>query len=125
MREALSGTRSGYPESSLPSGDYCLSPSVDSGYLDWVLTTVSGGAWSWNSSTSGSWTAGGNWSPATVPSSGTVTFAGAVTTPITVTLDANQAAGALVFGDGVNASNYTGVAVLAAGWGAWRRRRKV
>jgi autotransporter-associated beta strand protein len=104
-----SSVTTGYSLPTAPNGEtYALSTGVDSGYLDLVVSgAFSGGAWSWNSSTSGSWTAGSNWSPATVPSGGTVTFAGANAAPITVTLDANQTAGALVFGDGVNASSYT------------------
>ena len=60
----------------------------------------------WISSGSGSWAAAGNWFPATVPTSGPVTFAGS-NSPITVTLDTNQTAGALVFGDKVSPSSYT------------------
>ncbi|MGA2253062.1 MAG: hypothetical protein ABSG53_00235, partial [Thermoguttaceae bacterium] len=64
----------------------------------------SGGAWNLNAS--GSWANGSNWSSATVPSSGTVTFAGAPSAAITVTLDGNQSAGALVF-NVFNANGYT------------------
>jgi autotransporter-associated beta strand protein len=70
--------------------------------------------WTWThgSGTSASWSNGTNWSPATVPSSGTATFAGA---RITVTLDGNQSAGALVFNvagtDGYTLSQGTGGAL--------------
>ncbi len=71
-------------------------------YLDLVVTA---GA-TWISSGSGSWAAAGNWFTATVPTSGPVTFAGS-NSPITVTLDTNQTAEALVFGDKVSPSSYT------------------
>ncbi len=59
---------------------------------------MSGGTWAGNAS--GSWTVASNWSYPIIPTSGTVSFAGVPVnpnSPITVTLDGNQSAGALVF----------------------------
>ncbi len=69
------------------------------------LDLVAIGATAWSSSISQSWTGPGNWSYGSVPSSGTVSFAvvPGTTAPITVTLDGNQSAGALVFN--VSSSN--------------------
>ena len=68
-------------------------------------TAVSSGTWNTTAGT-GSWASGSNWLPATVPSSGTLTFAGTPATPITVTLDGYQTAGALVF-EGSGSKGYT------------------
>ncbi len=64
------------------------------------LEIVSAGlpTWSWNQSGGGSWTTAGYWTPSGIPTSGTVTFPElGATSPITVTLDGPQTAGALVF----------------------------
>jgi autotransporter-associated beta strand protein len=65
----------------------------------------SGGTWNVNGS--GSWTNVDNWSSSMAPSSGTVTFAGAPSAAITVTLDGNQSAGALVFNVSGGCNGYT------------------
>jgi autotransporter-associated beta strand protein len=92
---------------SAPVGDtYALSTTAENNFIDLVVTStavLSGGTWTTNGN--GSWTQGTNWSCSpTVPSSGTVAFAGAATSPVTVTLDGPQSAGALVFN---NANAYT------------------
>jgi autotransporter-associated beta strand protein len=82
-----------------PGGEtYALSASVDSGYLDLVVSgTAAASGGTWVHAGSGSWAIGGNWSSApTPPSSGTVTFP-EVGLPVTITLDGPQSAGALVF----------------------------
>ena len=60
----------------------------------------------WTKGTSGSWQSGNNWSLATTPNNGTVTFADDPSGPITITLDGNQSAGALVF-DSSGTNGYT------------------
>ena len=65
---------------------------------------ATGGTWS--SAAGGSWANAANWSTATVPSAGTVTFAGSRSSQITVTIDNNQAAAALVF-DVAGSNGYT------------------
>ena len=68
-----------------------------------LLTATSGTA---------SWNATGSWANKSVPASGTVTFSSTSSDPITVTLDANQSAEALVF-NVTGTSGYT----LAQGTG--------
>jgi fibronectin-binding autotransporter adhesin len=78
----------------LPAGD---SLSYSGGSLEIVSAATSGGTWT--QAAGGSWTMGSNWSSnPTAPSSGTVAFPElSSTSAITVTLDAPQSAGALVF----------------------------
>ena len=74
---------------------------------------VTGGTWAHNGG--GSWGVVGNWTFPIVPASGTVYFAGVPvdpSSPITVTLDGNQSAGALLF-NVTNGNGYT----LAQGTG--------
>ena len=69
---------------------------------------MSGGTWARNGN--GSWSTGGNWTYPVVPSGITVYFAGVPvnpSAPITVTLDGNQSAGALVFNTNQNIDGYT------------------
>jgi autotransporter-associated beta strand protein len=63
-----------------------------------VATAVAPSSGTWTAAGNGSWATAGNWSsnPALPASSGTATFAGA-SAPVTVTLDGNQAVGALLF----------------------------
>jgi prepilin-type N-terminal cleavage/methylation domain-containing protein/prepilin-type processing-associated H-X9-DG protein len=62
-----------------------------------VINALSPGTWTCTSSTSASWKNGSNWYLATVPTGGTVTFIDAPSSPLTVTLDGNRSAAALVF----------------------------
>lgn len=95
-----------------------VSPSLGTLYHAAAFESAGGAAWS-ASGTAGSWKNGGNWSPAAVPSSGTATFTGPPGAAITVTLDGNQAAGALVFNvagsNGYTLSQGTGGGVLTLG----------
>ena len=102
---------------SLPSESgvrYTLSTTADPGYIDLVATpylAASGGTWT--AAAGGSWYTAGNWStksPAIPCRRGTVYFPGAPGAPITVTLDGQQSADALVF----NVSNSNGY-TLAGG----------
>ena len=96
------GSISGLSNFSLPGTpgvQYALSTTADTGYIYLVTTafaTASGGTWT--APASGSWFSTVNWSchPA-IPVGGTVYFPGAPSAPITVTLDGQQAADALVF----------------------------
>ena len=85
------------------NGDAYALSTPGTGYIDLVITCTSE---AWNRNTSGSWAASGNWSPTAIPTIGTVMFAGTPTAPLTVTLDGNQSAGALVF-DTSSTNGYT------------------
>ena len=92
---------------------YSLTTAADPGYIDLAITATtavtSGGTWGGGSGTS--WATSGNWASQTVPSNGTVTFPSTAGSPISVTLDGPQSAGALVF----SATNANGGFVLTQG----------
>ena len=73
-----------------------------------VINTLAAGTWTFSGGTSASWTDRRNWAFAAVPTSGTatVTFADIPAAPVTVMLDGNQSAGALVF-DASGTNGYT------------------
>ncbi len=99
---------------SVPLEAFTLSSTVDTGYIDLVVSGIPGASGgTWVSPVSGSWQTPTNWScnPA-IPYGGTVWFPGALSATITATLDGNQTAGALVF----NVSTTSGY-VLAEGSG--------
>ncbi len=80
-----------------------------------AAAALGGGTWSFNGS--GNWSDGSKWSNSSVPTSGTVYFAGVPgnpTNPITVSLNGNQSAGALVF----NVSNTNGYTLAPSSGGS-------
>jgi fibronectin-binding autotransporter adhesin len=103
-----SSNLSGFNLPSQSGMTYALSTTVDPNYIDLVAVGTGMGASSgtWTSPVSGSWSLPNNWSGSQIPSSGTVYFPGAPSAPITVSLNGNQSAGALVFSVS-NANGYT------------------
>ena len=130
----LSGTGSYSGGTTITNGSLCVTNSnalpegtnltIGAGGVLIFDPSAVGGTWSYTAGTSGSWMNGNNWSPATIPTGGraTVTFPGTPSPPVTVTLDGNQSAGALVFDDsgsnGYTLSRGTGGGALTLGTSA-------
>ncbi len=89
-----------------------------------ILTPASVQASIWNDPAGGSWANGTKWTPPGVPNSidaiadfSTLDITGTPLTPVVVTLDGNQTAGTLIFGDAVQGTQANGASnwLLSAG----------